>query len=66
MKFRKVTVENAVGGKAQTQDCMEIEVIINENTYKVSERVGELHIRVDGQAQITPIANNCISVKENK
>ena len=66
MRFRKVTVENAVGGKAKTQDCMEIEIIINENIYKVSERFGELHIRVDGQAQITPIANNCISVKENK
>ena len=66
MRFKKVTVANAVGGKQETQECMEIEIIINENTYKVSERYGELHIRVDGQAQITPIANNCISVKENK
>lgn len=66
MKYKRITVTTALSGGFKPEQCMEIEVIIEDNIYKVSERKGKLHIRVDGAINITPIANNCISINESK
>jgi hypothetical protein len=64
MRYKRITVATATTGGEKVEDCMEIEVLINEKVYKISEDNGELHIRVDGKINITPKANNAISINE--
>lgn len=64
MRFKKINVDNVLIGNQKVEVCMELEVVIGKHTYKVGERNGKLHIRVDGGLFIEPIANNCISLSE--
>ena len=66
MKYKRITVNTATTGGEKAEECMELAILIGGKIYKVSERHNQLHIRVDGELNIVPIANNCISIEENK
>ena len=64
MRFKKITVDNAIKGGQKVEVCMEVAVLIGEKIFKLNERDGKLQIRVDGTLLIEPLANNTVVVSE--
>lgn len=65
MKIQLTTIDDVLDKTPIEQECYEITVMIGDQKFRVSDRNGELSIRVDGDLSITPIAINTIAIKEN-
>jgi len=65
MRFKKITLDNAVKGGAVSEECMEIEVQVGDVVFKISENDNKLQVRVDKELVVIPKANNAISLTQN-